>query len=222
MSNELTIFEGQELEILTKGDVNFKFKGTALFNGNQISKMLGYSEKSRPINNHVRDNQKYLVKNSDVLSNNFRKLNNTGETFITEYGLCCLIQMSPNTSQKKEELLKQFFPDKDIIVVNSRKEIEFLDALEETFEPFGYYCTKQHDILNYKIDMFINDLNIAIEYDENNHSHYTYDQQKRRQLEIEKEIGCKFIRISDKESDNYNIGLVMKEISEFGLLHSIV
>jgi len=90
-NNELTIFEGQELEILTKEDVRFEFKGTALFNGNQISKMLGYSEKSRPINNHVRDNQKYLVKNSDVLNQHFRKLNNAGETFITEHGVMKLI-----------------------------------------------------------------------------------------------------------------------------------
>jgi len=91
MSNELTIFEGQELEILTKEDVNFEFKGTALFNGNQISSMLGYSEKSRPITKNVRDNQKYLVKNSDVLNQHFRKLNNAGETFITEHGVMKLI-----------------------------------------------------------------------------------------------------------------------------------
>ena len=90
-NNELTIFEGQKLEILTKEDVNFEFKGTALFNGNQISKTLGYSEKSKPINNHVRDNQKYLVKNSNVLNQHFRKLHNTGETFITEYGVMKLI-----------------------------------------------------------------------------------------------------------------------------------
>ena len=87
MSNELMIFEGQEIEILTKEDVNFEFKGTALFNGNQISKMLGYSEKSKPITKHVRDNQKYLVKSSDVLDRHFRKLNNAGETFITEHGV---------------------------------------------------------------------------------------------------------------------------------------
>lgn len=91
MSNELAIFDGQELEILTKEDVKFEFKGTALFNGNQISKMLGYSEKSKPITKNVRENQKYLVKNSDVLNQHFRKLNNAGETFITEHGVMKLI-----------------------------------------------------------------------------------------------------------------------------------
>lgn len=85
------VFDGKEIEILTKEDVNFEFKGTALFNGNQISKMLGYSEKSKPITKHVRENQKYLVKNSDVLNQHFRKLNNAGEIFITEHGVMKLI-----------------------------------------------------------------------------------------------------------------------------------
>lgn len=91
MSNDLMVFDGKEIEILTKEDVNFEFKGTALFNGNQISKMLGYSEKSKPITKHVRENQKYLVKNSDVLNQHFRKLNNAGEIFITEHGVMKLI-----------------------------------------------------------------------------------------------------------------------------------
>jgi len=97
------IFEGQELEILTKEDVNFEFKGTALFNGNQISSMLGYSEKSRPITKNVREDQKYLVKNPNVLNRHFRKLNNTGETFITEHGVMKLIINSDMTEANEFE-----------------------------------------------------------------------------------------------------------------------
>ena len=55
-------------------------------------------------------------------------------------------------------------------------------------------------------------MNIAIEYDENGHASYKYEEHKGRQKEIEKELGCKFIRVTDKESDEYNIGLVMKEL----------
>ena len=61
------------------------------------------------------------------------------------------------------------------------------------------------------MDIFPN-LNIAIEYDENYHNTYTYEQHEGRQKEIEKELGCKFIRISDKNSDDYNIGFVLKEL----------
>jgi len=103
MSNDLTIFEGQTIEILTKEDVSFEFKGTALFNGNQISKMLGYSEKSKPINKHVREDQRYLVKNSDVLNQHFRKLNNAGEIFLTEHGVMKLIINSDMLEANKLE-----------------------------------------------------------------------------------------------------------------------
>ena len=51
-------------------------------------------------------------------------------------------------------------------------------------------------------------MNIAIEYDENRHASYKYEEHEGRQ----KEIGCKFIRVTDKESDEYNIGLVFKEL----------
>ena len=33
-------------------------------------------------------------------------------------------------------------------------------------------------------------------------------------MKIEKELGCRFIRISDKNTDEYNIGYVIKEIFE--------
>ena len=55
-------------------------------------------------------------------------------------------------------------------------------------------------------------IRVTLKYDEKGHSSYTYEQQELRQKEIEKELGCKFIRVIDKNSDEYNIGLVIKEI----------
>ncbi|WP_053071447.1 BRO-N domain-containing protein [Clostridium haemolyticum] len=91
MTNSLMIFEGSELEILTKEDINFEFEGTVLFNGKQVQGILGYSTSSKTIIRLIRENQKYKVKNSDVLNQHFRKLNNAGETFITEKGVMKLI-----------------------------------------------------------------------------------------------------------------------------------
>ena len=47
-------------------------------------------------------------------------------------------------------------------------------------------------------------MNITIEYDENGHASYKYEEHEGRQKEIEKELGCKFIRVTDKESDEYH------------------
>lgn len=102
-----------------------------------------------------------------------------------------------------------------------RKEIKFLDKLEESLTPFYIEGIRQYMVKNstddgcYRIDYYIPQLNIAIEYDENDHIYYTYEEQEFRQNLIEKELDCKFIRVSDKFTDEYNIGSVIKQI--FGL-----
>ena len=55
-----------------------------------------------------------------------------------------------------------------------------------------------------RIDYYIPSLNITIEYDENGHASYKYEEREGRQKEIEKELGCKFIRVTDKEFDEYH------------------
>lgn len=70
-------------------------------------------------------------------------------------------------------------------------------------------------MLGYRVDYYVPSLNIAIEYDENGHKNYTYEALEGRQIDIEEELGCRFIRITDNENDDYNIGLAIKEI--FGL-----
>ena len=96
--------------------------------------------------------------------------------------------------------------------IKPRKELEFLDKLKTSLIPFDIKGINQYTVLNYRIDYYIPNLNIAIEYDENDHKNYSYEAQEGRQKEIEKELGCRFIRVSDKNSDEYNIGLVIKGI----------
>ena len=52
MNKELTIFEGIELEVLTKGDVNIEFNGEVLFNGKQVAEILGYKNCNREIDSY--------------------------------------------------------------------------------------------------------------------------------------------------------------------------
>ena len=80
--------------------------------------------------------------------------------------------------------------------------------------PFILTFKRQYPLFGgkYRIDAYIEELNIAIEYDENAHSNYPYEKEEGRQKEIEKELGCKFIRVSENNSDEYNIGYVFKEL----------
>lgn len=100
----------------------------------------------------------------------------------------------------------------DNIILYERKEIEFVNALEKVLSQMSIVGIRQYSVLQYHIDYYIPSIKLAIEYDENDHKDYTYEKQELRQEKIEKELGCKFIRLSDANDNYYNIGLVVKEI----------
>ena len=99
----------------------------------------------------------------------------------------------------------------DIILYN-RPEIYFLDELEQVLCDMNIKSIRQYSVLPYYIDCYIHALNLAIEYDEGDHKYYTYENQELRQKNIENELKCTFIRLSDSNSNLYNIGLVMSQI----------
>ena len=88
----------------------------------------------------------------------------------------------------------------------------FLDDLEDVLKPFHIYGVRQYKVLDYRIDFYIERLNVAIEYDENNHKGYSYEQQELREKKIKEELGCRFIRVSDNNSNGHNIALILKEL----------
>lgn len=104
-------------------------------------------------------------------------------------------------------------------ILNYRKEIRFLDKLEQVLLPLDISGVRQY-VTNdkYRIDFYISGYGsytgLAIEYDENDHNGYSYERQEFRQEKIEDELQCGFLRLSDSNSDEYNIGLVMKYILE--------
>lgn len=99
----------------------------------------------------------------------------------------------------------------DIILYN-RPEIYFLDELKQVLCAMNIKSIRQYSVLPYYIDCYIHALNLAIEYDEGDHKYYTYENQELRQKNIENELKCTFIRLSDSNSNLYNIGLVMSQI----------
>ncbi|HBG8448816.1 TPA: phage antirepressor KilAC domain-containing protein [Clostridioides difficile] len=86
------VFEGKEVEV-------FEFEGKILFNPKHVAKCLELSESAT--RNHLskmNGKQAILLRNSDVLISDIRKLNNAGEKFLTESGVFKLIF----TSRKEE------------------------------------------------------------------------------------------------------------------------
>ena len=98
-------------------------------------------------------------------------------------------------------------------IFSERKETKFVSDIIEFFEAFGIKGVRQYNVDNkYRIDFYIPKLKIAIEYDENNHSHYDKHKEHEREKYIKNKLHCKFIRVSDKNSNIKNIGIVAKEM----------
>lgn len=133
---------------------------------------------------------------------------------VTIDGVKLILDNTRNYKSKKglyEWYLKNSKLNSPIILLN-REEVDFINELEESLHPFGITGIKQYQILSYRIDYYIPELNIAIEFDEAEHSNYTYGQHEGRQKEIEDELCCEFIRVSNKNSNGYNIGLILKKL----------
>ena len=101
IENNLVVFNDFEVDFLTKEDVNFEFEGDVLFSGRQVAVLLGYTNPSKTLNDHIDSECKIIIKNSDITNSYFRNLNNAGETFITEDGVLDLTYRS-NMPKAKE------------------------------------------------------------------------------------------------------------------------
>lgn len=78
-----------------------------------------------------------------------------------------------------------------------RKEIKFgIDIIYNLFSNYKIY--EQYPVYGgtYRVDWYIPELNLAIEYDELHHI-YNKEQDEERQKIIEKELKCKFIRYTE-------------------------
>lgn len=94
-----------------------------------------------------------------------------------------------------------------------RKETEFFLELSQSLKGFKEDLTlcRQYSVLEYKIDGYIQELNLAIEYDESYHI-YTEKEDNIRQNQIEKALNCRFLRLSSEDTNAKNIGLVFGEM----------
>lgn len=212
MENLMKTFESQEFGKVRVVEIS----GEPWMVGKDVAEALGYSKARNAISKHVDDDDKGSVTERVPTNGGVQSVK-----MINQDDVLMLIDRSRTvTSDYKRGLIKwlqQCGVIDGSMVVTSRKEIEFVDSLEKTLEPFDLTIERQYRILSYRIDFYIKELNLAIEYDENNHSGYSYESQEGRQKEIEHAIGCTFLRLSDHDSDMYNIGLVMKQILTMSL-----
>ena len=199
--SKIQLFTNEELDMKVRV---VEINGEPWLVGKDVAEVLGYKNTRDALSKHVDDEDKVSTKIHDGVGN-------PNKVIINERGVLSLLQRSRLRNTQKQELIKSLNL-KEKFVLTSRKEIEFIDQLEETLKPFNLIGIRQYKINSYKIDYYIPSLNLAIEYDENDHKSYSYEAHEGRQKEIEDILNCRFIRVTDDNTNNFNIGLVLKEM----------
>jgi len=157
-----------------------------------------------------------MVKKQGIV---FRKLHNTGELFLTKLGVYHIISKSRKKSiREKEKLLKKFNIN-DTLILQSYHEIEFFSLLKDVLTALNITINTQYKIkgLPYILDCYIPTYNLVIEYDEYHHKkHFNNFYDLDRDLEIQTKLNCKILRLDYRDSNGFNIGLVIKELFNVG------
>lgn len=105
--------------------------------------------------------------------------------------------------------------NKENIILFEYEEITFFNSLIEFLSPFKVEVKQNYRIGNYHVDFYIKDWNVIIEYDERNHENYNIQKEKEREDFLTTNTGGKLIRVSNKKSNEYNLGVIAKDAMEF-------
>lgn len=198
----------KELRILTED-------GERFYCSKDVFKMLGYKkdETFRFTKRNEKISKKFVYPESRCSFAIIKEL-----PFITENEFLSVLQRCRTKNKDEINKIKNNLVEsgllKDALVLEDTKEQGFIQLLLDVLEPFGFTISRQYHVLKYRIDAYIHELNIAIEYDENGHAGYSYESHELRQKEIENHLGCEFIRVTDDRDHAYNVGLVLKKMWE--------
>jgi very-short-patch-repair endonuclease len=177
------------------------------FRGLTVAQALEYTNPRKAIRDHVdNDDKRKLSDFHRGGSQTPLTHNEKNSIYINKNGLKSMICKSrmPNASQ----LAKQF----DIDVHGHKYECKESESMRAIMKAFaGEKMKIQHSVLDYRIDLYFPDYNLAIECDENNHSDRDPAEERRRQQRITKKINCQWLRYNPDDKD-FNIFQVINQI----------
>ena len=197
------------------------------FCGKDVCEILEYKNIPDAFYKHVKPKHKKDLKTlsedvdiSDPTSfehEHFKNLTyNAGKAvYLDKTGFTMLLQKSkvsdPPTIQAilDNPVIKELGIDLKLVLLS--KEQEYIGTIVNAFHDLKLY--KQFAVGTYKIDLYFPDHNLAIECDEFNHTDRDPEYEKERQVFIENELKCKFIRFNP-DSKDFSVHRVVRMISE--------
>lgn len=190
------------------------------FLGVEIQRLLGHKNITQAIKDaKLHSHEKFVLnkQNNPKFWNEFLLEKNIDKrtrnlTLISESGVVKLIA-STNKIINKEVFLNELgLKLPNFIVLKTRKEIDFGFILIDYCNELNIKLIHQYSVNNYRIDYYLPELNIGIEFDEKYHNNET---QKlldfSRENEIKNKLNIDIIRISE---DLSSLGILFSKITK--------
>lgn len=144
---------------------------------------------------------KSLVNNQKTIYNQYIKANTLDIVFLDS------VKHIINIANTQNAIVRRYYL--------KRYEEETIPYIIESFKDV-YNPIYQYKVGNYFIDLYIPELNLAIECDENGHRFYDKQKELEREQYIKNKLGCEFIRYNPNDK-NFKVTDVVNEIIKYAL-----
>lgn len=171
----------------------------------ELAKVLGIKENT--IRSHQRNHKKDLIEGEDYWGEDLGVPNApTLMTVWSQQGAIKLSRYCRSSGKARDFLQEMGITDPVLFYPEGR----LLDIIESAMNGFSV-CLRHYDVKGNRVDLYLKDLNIAIECDERDHEYRPKWYENLRQQEIEERLGCRFIRFNP-DQPGFNIGTVINEL----------
>lgn len=185
-------------------------KKCTMFIAKEIGEMWGHSNIKQSISRLLDKDEFFLISPSTqleiynfLITNNLTSKKTRRLQLLSVNGFVKLLMNTDRLFNKYEfinHLIENRIIDSDILFIKQRKEIQFSEILIPFLNKLGYEVSTQYYINNkYRLDFYIKELNICVEYDENEHK-YRKEYDTNRDVYLIKQ-NIETIRVN--ENDNY-------------------
>ena len=202
----LMVFEGNDVKVI-------EINGEPMFEIYSTGMALGFetNSKGKAYPHKIRINK--VLKNAEIST-----LAHGGHAFINITGLKKMISMchSKNKIRFINWLKENNFVQYDEVFASTTSEEIFMNNLEKIFSYMNLNIERQKIDNNYRLDGYIPEIDVVIEYDENGHAHYNSEKEYEREMYIKNKYSH-IVRVNDFSDVLDNVGIVVNKIFEIKL-----
>lgn len=206
----LMVFEGNDVKVI-------EINGEPMFEIYSTGFALGYQDK------RVSKGKTYITPRKDrinkVLKNaEISTVVHGEQAFVNITGLKKMVSMchSKNKIRFINWLKENNFVQYDEVFASTTSEEIFMNNLEKIFSYMNLSIERQKIDNNYRLDGYIPELDVVIEYDENGHTHYNSEKEYEREMYIKNKYSY-IVRVNDFSDVLDNVGIVVNKIFEIKL-----